>query len=155
MIADHLNNASLYNGLDRRIAAGLELLKKDTVRQSLPGRYEIEGDALFYIVDEYQSKPFEQGRPEIHQQYLDIQYIASGTECIGYAVLNGLDQEQPYDSRKDVAFYKHCPQMSRIVLKAGMFAVFWPNEVHMPGCSAGVGQRIKKIVVKVRMERQV
>lgn len=156
MIADHLDNVLVYGGLDKRIAAGLALLKENSVRQSLPGRYEIDGEDLFYIVDEYQSKPFEESRPEIHRKYLDIQYIVSGTECIGYATPNGLQEEQPYDSCRDIAFYKYCPQMSRIILSAGMFAIFWPNEVHMPGRSAGSARQwIKKIVVKVRMERQV
>ncbi|MCI0498845.1 MAG: YhcH/YjgK/YiaL family protein [Planctomycetales bacterium] len=151
MIVDQLDNVSLYGGLGRRIAAGLAMLNEDSARKAAPGRYEAEGKDLFYIVDEYQTKPFEEGRPEIHRKYLDIQYIISGTECIGYAPLEGLQEQTPYDDEKDIAFYKYAPAMSRLVLKPGMFAIFWPNEPHMPGRSAGKAETIKKIVVKIRM----
>lgn len=152
MILDQLNNALMYGGLGERISIGLALLNEDSVRQVAPGKYKVDGDDLFYIVDEYETKPIKEGKLEIHRKYLDIQYIVSGTECIGYASLEGLKEETPYDGQKDVAFYKYNPSMSQLVLKQGMFAILWPNEPHMPGRTAENIECIKKIVVKVRIE---
>ena len=152
MILDHLDNALMYGGLGQRIAVGLALLNEDVVRDAVPGKYEIDGENLFYVVDEYQTQPIETGRPEIHRKYLDIQYIVSGSECIGTAPLEGLTEETPYDSEKDLAFYEYDPAMSRLVLKQGMFAIFWPNEPHMPGRSIDKAETVRKIVVKVKME---
>ena len=153
MILGQLDNALMYAGLGERIAIGLSLLNEDSVRNAAPGKYAVQGDDIFYIVDEYETKPIEEGRPEVHRKYLDIQYIVSGSECIGYTPLEGLTEETPYNGENDVAFYKYDPSISKLILKQGMFAIFWPNEAHMPGCCIGtVPQKVKKIVVKICME---
>jgi YhcH/YjgK/YiaL family protein len=153
MILDHLDSALMYNGLGERISVGLALLNEDSVRDAAPAKYEVDGENLFYIVYEYETKPEQEGRLEIHRKYLDIQYIVSGTECIGVAPLEGLTEETPYDGETDLAFYEYEPTMSRLNLKQGMFAIFWPNEPHMPCRRIGnTSEKVKKIVVKVRME---
>ena len=152
MILDHLDNALLYGGLGKRIAIGLALLNEDSVREAVPGKYEVDGENLFYVVDEYETKPVQEGRLEIHRKYLDIQYIVSGEECIGFAPLEELSEESPYDGKRDLAFYEYEPTMSRLVLKQGMFVIFWPSEPHMPGRSINTTGTVKKIVVKIRME---
>ncbi len=152
MILDQLNNALLYGGLGRKIAIGLALLNEESVREAAAGKYEVDGDDIFYIVDEYETKPFDEGRLEIHHKYMDIQFIVSGCECIAVAPLAGLVEQAPYDGEKDRAFYEATPSMSRLILKAGMFAIFWPNEPHMPQLITEKAERVKKIVVKIRME---
>lgn len=152
MLLDQLDSFLLYGGLGSRIAIGLALLNEESVREAAPGRHEVDGDNLFYTVDEYPTAPVEEGRLEIHRKYMDIQYIVSGTECIGYAPLQDLQEIQAYDGQKDLAFYKADAAMSRCILKPGMFAVFWPNEAHMPGRIAQTSETVKKIVVKIRME---
>ena len=152
MILDQLDSALIYTGLGERISIGLALLNEDPVRNAAPGRYEVDGENLFYIVDEYETKPLQEGRLEIHRKYLDIQYIVSGEECIGVAPLEGLTEETPYVGQKDLAFYEYEPSMSKLHLKQGMFAIFWPNEPHMPGRSINTTETVKKIVVKIRME---
>ena len=152
MILDQLDNALLYGALGRNIAIGLALLNEESIQQAAPGKYEVDGENLFYIVDEYKTKPIEAGRLEIHHKYMDIQYIVTGCECIGIAPLEGLTEQAPYDGEKDLAFYNTDPAMSKLVLKSGMFAIFWPNEPHMPGRTVENTERVKKIVIKIRME---
>jgi len=132
---------------------GLSLLNEESVRNAATGKYEVDGENLLYVVDEYETKPVEEGRLEIHRKYLDIQYIVSGAECIGVAPLEGLTEETPYDGETDLAFYESSPTMSRLHLKQGMFTIFWPNEPHMPGRRIGsTSEKVKKIVVKIRIE---
>ncbi len=153
MILDQLDIALMSAGLGERIAIALPSLHQDSVRNAAPGTYEVDGENLFYIVDEYETQPIKEGRLEIHRRYLDIQYIVSGGECIGTAPLEGLIEESPYDGETDLAFYRYDPAMSKLVLKQGMFAIFWPNEPHMPGQRIGnTSEKVKKIVVKIRME---
>ncbi|HOK65309.1 MAG TPA: YhcH/YjgK/YiaL family protein [Anaerohalosphaeraceae bacterium] len=153
MITDSLEHAFRYETIDSRIAAGLALLNEEYVRTAAEGRYEVQGEDLFFIVQEYATSPFEQGRLEIHQKYLDIQFITSGRECIGYAPLEGLDELEPYSESKDIAFYSSNRPVSRLVLETGMFAVFFPQEPHMPGRQAAdKPEPVKKIVVKIRMK---
>jgi YhcH/YjgK/YiaL family protein len=152
MITDQLDNAGMYGGLGERIAMGLALLNEEYVRTAAEGKYEVQGEDLYFMVQEYQTKPFEEGRVEIHRRYMDIQYIVSGRECIVYHPFEGLTEEQPYDGQKDVAFYRRPAAISRIMLEAGMFAIFWPQEPHLPSRAVSNPEKVKKIVVKVRME---
>jgi YhcH/YjgK/YiaL family protein len=50
--------------------------------------------------------------------------------------------EYDYESNKDDAAF--------IPLKAGMFALFFPGDIHMPGTSA-TPQKVRKVVIKVRL----
>ena len=152
MILDQLENALAYEKLDNRITAGLALLKEQSVLESPAGKHEVDGDDLFYIVNEYETAPVADGLLEVHRKYMDIQYIVSGNECIGYAPLSGLKEQTPYDSENDAALYDCSPAMSKLVLKQGSFAIFWPNEPHMPGRSIDQAEPVKKIVIKIRIE---
>ena len=153
MILDHLDNALMYAGLGKRITIGLSLLNEESVCNAAPGKHEVDGENLFYVIDEYETKSVEEGKLEIHRKYLDLQYIVRGEECIGYAPLEGLTETMAYDGENDAALYKFEPLMSKLILKQGSFAIFWPNEPHMPCRSIGdVPVTVKKIVVKVRME---
>jgi len=152
MLVDQLDSSGMYGGFGERIAVGLALLNEQSVRSAADGRYEVQGEDLFFIVQEYQTKPIEEGRLEIHRRYLDIQYIVSGCECIGYHPFEGLTEQTPYDNGKDIAFYKTNGALTQIRLRAGMFAIFWPHEPHMPGRTIDIPETVKKIVIKVRME---
>lgn len=152
MIFDELENTELYGALGQRIAKGLALLNEENVRNGAVGRYEVDGDNIFYMVQEYETQPVEEGQLEIHRKYMDIQFVVSGTECMGYAPLDGLSETMAYDGEKDAALYEYDPSMSRLVLKQGMFAIFWPNEAHMPGRAAEKAERVRKIIIKIRME---
>ena len=153
MLLDQLDNAGLYSALGQRIAEALAILNDESIYTAPAGKYEVDGENLFYMVQEYETFPLEEGQLEIHRKYMDIQFVASGTECIGVAPLAGLIEETPYDGENDAALYKFEPLMSKLILKQGSFAIFWPNEPHMPGRRIGdTAQKVKKIVVKVRME---
>ena len=57
----------------------------------------------------------------------------------------------PYDDGKDIAFYRAAEGNSvTVTLEPGKFAVFFPEEGHMPGLScAGAGREVVKVVVKI------
>src|ERR1700742_638390 len=61
------------------------------------GRYPIDGDEVFAIVNEYTTKPSSECDPESHQEYADIQIMIRGRENFGYAPLNGRIPTSPYD----------------------------------------------------------
>lgn len=151
MIYDKLENIGIYKGLDDRILAGLALLGSKAVHQAKPGRYEVDGENLFYMVDQYDTKPQAEGRLEAHCKYVDIQYLVFGIEWIGVRPLEGLQVETDYNADKDIAFYHLAEPMARIIMEAGMFAILWPHEAHLPCRMLDTPQPVKKIVVKVRI----
>ena len=152
MILDQIDSALLYGGLGKRIAAGLSLLSEESVLNAPVGRYEVQNSDLYYMVQEYETKPAEEGRFEIHHKYMDIQAVISGTEYIGYTLLDELREKQPYDGEKDIALYHASPIYTKAILGPGMFAIFWPNEPHMPCRTLVTPEFVRKIVIKVPIE---
>jgi biofilm protein TabA len=115
------------------------------------GRHEIDGDDVFALVSTYHTGPSTEKRFETHRVYLDLQYVAAGSERILHTPAAGLTVETPYDEAKDIAFYAEPKASSSLLLRAGDLAVFHPADAHKPGCMAGGRDEVRKVVVKVRV----
>ncbi|GIU27892.1 YhcH/YjgK/YiaL family protein [Shewanella schlegeliana] len=152
MIVDTLANRQLYTAINPRIAKALEHLATTDFSQLEVGKYELEGKDLFVIVNDYQTKPKELEPFEVHQQYIDVQYVVSGEEEFGYLPLANQTPSKAYNSEHDYAnfdYESNKDDAAFIPLKAGMFALFFPGDIHMPGTGANASQ-VRKIVIKVR-----
>ena len=150
MIIDSLDNASAYESLGPGFAKAFAYLQSDRPMTDPLGKHELDGEDLYVSIDEYNSKPIEQGRFEAHRKYADVQYIVSGHERIGYTTLDALEEEQAYDEQRDVAFYKG--EGTMLDMQAGRFTVFLPQDAHMPCIAAnGKPEPVRKVVVKVRI----
>jgi len=152
MILDKLENAKLYKSLHPLFAKAFEYIRKTDFSNLEDGKYEIENDKLFAMVQEYYTKDVSEGKPEAHRKYIDIQYIHSGVELIGIATLNNqtLISNEP---EKDLAFYES--ETSFIKLESCMFAVFFPDDLHMPGIKLNQSTKVKKVVIKVLVENLI
>ncbi|ABZ75180.1 conserved hypothetical protein [Shewanella halifaxensis HAW-EB4] len=152
MIVDTLANRQIYTAINPRIAKALEHLATTDFSQLEVGRYELEGKDLFVIVNDYQTKPKELEPFEVHQQYIDVQYVVSGEEEFGYLPLANQIPSKAYNSEHDYAnfdYESNKDDAAFIPLKAGMFALFFPDDIHMPGTGANASQ-VRKVVIKVR-----
>lgn len=148
MIVDKIENSELYESLHPRFAKAFAFISKTDFSKLDDGKYEIENDNIFAIVQEYNTKDKKEAKLEAHRKYIDIQYIHSGIELIGVAAFK--DQiPTTDDTEKDLAFYEG--DASFIKLEAGMFAIFFPDDLHMPGIKLTQSAKVKKVVVKVRM----
>jgi biofilm protein TabA len=152
MVVDKLENAHLYAGLSAKIKKGLEVLRDKKLPAKKDGRYEVDGDNLYYIIQRYTTKPIREGRIEAHKKYIDIQFAASGEEMIGHSLLDKLDIEEPYDGTKDVAFYKVPEKINTIKLSEGIFCILFPQDGHIPCCQVDGACRVLKVVVKVKID---
>lgn len=153
MIVDTLANRHIYQSLNPRIATALEHLAT-TDFGSLPvGNYSLDGDDIFVIVNDYQTKPKSTAPFEVHQKYIDVQYVVSGEEEFGYLPLAGQTPSKPYVEKNDYAnfdYESNREKASYIQLKAGMFALFFPGDMHMPGTSDNAVS-VRKVVIKVKI----
>jgi len=154
MIVDRIENAKLYKGFGHGVHEALDYLARTDLVKLPNGKQEIDGDRLFAVVQRYQAKPVAQARWEFHQRYLDVQFIARGSERIGYAPWDDkVPIAQPYDPQKDAGFASASGVMMPV--STGMFAVFMPNEIHAPSLAvegAESGEEVLKIVMKCRWE---
>jgi len=151
MIVDRIENAHLYAGTGKRIAKALETLKETDFTKKENGRYDIDADNLYYLVQRYTTEPAEKRRPEAHEKYIDIQYLAEGKEMMGYCLLEELEVDIPYNEQKDIIFYKQPENIGCIHLLPGVFAILYPQDAHMPKCQLEGPADVLKVVVKVKI----
>ncbi|MEH7177873.1 YhcH/YjgK/YiaL family protein [Neobacillus vireti] len=149
MIIDKLANAKFYYGIHPRMQKGLEYLIEHDLNSFAPGKYEIDGLNLFIIIEEYETRPKEQGRWESHLKYADIQYMISGQERMGYSTIEGMNEIERHEE-KDHYYYEGTGDL--MLVNQGSFAIFLPEEVHSPEIYDRTPQSIKKAVVKVLLD---
>ena len=147
MIIDTLENAERYECLHTRFKVAFHFLKNTNLAAQQEGRFEIDGDRLFVLTQTYQTKPLEGGKLEAHRKYIDIQFVVSGEEYIGYAPLTDQKPVEPFKTDKDIGFYHGDVSFTKI--SAGMFAIFYPNDAHLPSRYLQATAPVKKIVIKV------
>ena len=153
MIVDKFENARLYAPLSEKLAKAFEILRVQTLADKPAGRYDVDGDDLYYVVDEYCTRPVEKCRFETHKKYIDVQLMLSGREIVGYCPDDALTTQTPYDEQKDIEFFDVPKQYAEIDFCQGVLCVFWPQDGHMPGCAAEP-TNIRKIVVKIRIDNE-
>jgi YhcH/YjgK/YiaL family protein len=149
MIIDQLSNASIYSCISENFRKGFDYLRNTDLTALQPGKYEIDGKNVYVIVSEYESKDPVDCRLEAHRIYADIQYLILGNEAIGYA--NKADQlvTADYNSEKDIEFFSG--ETTPMSLSSGMFAVFFPQDLHQPCRRITNAEMVKKAVIKVAL----
>ena len=116
------------------------------------GVVEIDGKNIYAQIIDLTTRPAEENRPEVHRRYIDIQYLAWGEEKIGIAIDTGNNKvSESLLEQRDIIFYHHCENESFIKMTPGSYAIFFPQDVHRPGCILQTASEIRKIVVKVAL----
>ena len=151
MVLDKLENIDKYSGLGERISKALLFLKQNNFQEMKDGRYEIDGENIYASVMRYKTKPAENGKWESHKKYIDVQFVADGSERIGYSNLSGMTVNENYSEEKDVQFL--IGEGDFITAEKGTFVILFPQDVHMPGISIDNRQSdVTKVVVKVKVD---
>lgn len=150
MIIEKLENINHYKNIGNDIRKAFDFLLNTDMANLNEGKHDIDGEDIFALVSNYNTKNREDCFPEAHKKYIDVQYVAEGEELVGYAPLNGQKIKEDYKEEKDFMLFDTEP--SFIKFEKGMFAVFYPCDLHMPGIKAGCSSHVKKIVIKVRVK---
>jgi biofilm protein TabA len=125
-------------------------LRSDFIHSLPDGRVEIDGDRVFALVQRYHTKTVDAPTFEFHRKYIDVQFIVSGEEIIGWAPLEGITITEAYDAEKDICFGTSAKgSWTRAYLEAGQLAVLWPEDGHAPKLACCAPSSVMKIVVKV------
>lgn len=150
IIGNLLSNNLEIEILPSVIREVLDLLKRINFKDLENGKYEILKNKIYLIINEYYTKKPEEKKAEQHKIQIDVQYIISGKECIGIGYDNN-DNEilDNYDLNKDRISFKTVKNENHIVLQEGMYAIFFPTDIHRPELNIGGKQKVKKVVVKI------
>jgi YhcH/YjgK/YiaL family protein len=148
MIIDLLSSAHLYYNQGPLFKQAFEYLAQTDFSKVEKGKYELDGQNLFAIVNEYDTVNPDDQQMESHKKYIDIQYIVTGEERIGHDFLKSQTPSKAYDAEKDFMLFGEKPAFFS-VLQQGMFAIFFPHDLHMPNIKVAAPSFVKKVVIKV------
>ena len=148
MTIDRIEYYEKYSFLGPRFAEAFHLLNTTDYSKYEAGRYEVEPESIYLLVQEYQSKSLENATIEVHRKYADIHTILQGREHVGYADLSTLRPGE-YVAERD--FQQVFGKTDLLTMSVGLFMVLFPNDGHMPGVRIGESESVKKVVFKVRL----
>ena len=151
MFLGHLHQTML--AMPAAIEAALDYLRRTDFSQLDTGRYPIDGENIFALVQDPVTQNWEAGLPEFHARYIDIQCLLEGEEGIGYSPPNAnLINVSDHLAERDIAFVAQQDNESRLLLTPGMFAIFFPGELHRPCRALNTPIRIRKVVIKIALD---
>jgi len=150
MIVDVIQNFKMYQGCSNYLKEAAKLIKKPVSDFSEKGKYEVDGENLFYLVHKYKTAPITEGQLEAHRKYIDIHFIISGEETMLYANTRGRKPDVEYRDDWEAAMYNVAGNESSIRLTPGMFAICFPEDAHLPGRNVNSACDVHKIVMKVK-----
>lgn len=151
MILDMLENASHYSELNKGFSRAIEFLLRPDLKDLADEKYEIDGNRIYAIVSRTGGRLKENALLEVHEKYIDIQLIIDGTDEMGWKSKSTCSQPAiQYDEEKDVQLFKDVPDVW-LACKSNTFAIFFPEDAHMPSISAN---KLHKVVVKVAVDAE-
>jgi len=146
MILDVLENAHRYLVINKGFAKAVEFLLRPELKELRVGKYEIDGERVFAMVSKDMGLKKEDALLETHEKFIDIQLVLSGTDDIGWKPKSLCKQPSgEYDPNSDLQFFTDTPN-TWLSIESGEFAIFFPEDAHMPMISSG---KIHKVVVKI------
>ncbi len=108
-----------------------------------------DGDRVYAMVVKGPGRKKEDGQLEIHKKYIDIQLSLAGTDTIGWKSMPLCEHPaEEYNPESDVQFFTDDPDIW-LPIHRRFFAVFFPEDAHMPMISA---EPLHKIVIKIAVE---
>ena len=140
--------------VSERLGMALKYIAETDFTEVENGEYHLDGDKVLVRVDRYTTEPKNNKKPESHNAYIDVQYLGEGTEKIYYAAKSEQHKViEDYAADRDLLFYADAGEKDSVTLGDGVYAIFFPWELHRPGCHAVHGGcPVQKVVVKVLAE---
>jgi YhcH/YjgK/YiaL family protein len=115
------------------------------------GKHVLIEGLIYANVQSYNPKSIEEGVVEYHRDFVDLQTLLSGMENIYYCPTASLKEKTPYTADGDYGLYEFdAASATCCKLEPGNFAIFFPEEGHMPciACSDNPAP-VKKVVLKL------
>ncbi|MBN9300061.1 MAG: YhcH/YjgK/YiaL family protein [Filimonas sp.] len=151
MVIDTLAQAHKYYVLGERFVKAFKYLQETDLASLEKGKYEIDGDHVFAIINEYDSIDAANEQMEAHKKHIDVQYVVKGEELVGHDFLVDQTPSKAYDEEKDFMLFAERPSFFS-KLQTGMFGIFFPTDLHMPNIKVSEPVQVKKVVIKIKVD---
>jgi len=132
MIVDRIENSEIYYDIHPDFKTAFNFLKSVKIEDFTEDKIIIDEDNIFAILNDYTTKDSDVSKLEAHKKYIDIQYMLTGSELIGYSPLTDEIPSEKYNTESDIAFYDDKP-LFYSQITPGMFSILYPADLHMPG----------------------
>ncbi len=151
MIIGRLSDVPQQRGLlPTAIVRALDVLLTMDLGKQAPGSYALEGDQLFYLVQDAKLRLFADSRAETHTQYADIQIPVSAAERFGFSLPQAeMESVNDPSASGDLKFHPDPANEFFMNVHPGSYVVFLPQELHRPCLVVTEKMTIRKVVVKV------
>lgn len=150
MILDRVENLLAYLSMNKGFTAAAEFLAAEDINELADGKYKIDGENVFATVVRDSGRRSEDALLEIHRKYIDIQLVLEGCDEMGWKALSSCAQPaDEFDKEKDLQFFRDEAEL-HVPVTAGMFAIFFPEDAHMPMISEG---KLHKIIIKIAVDQ--
>ena len=149
MIIDTIENLSNYASLNPLFADVVAFLNANDLQTMEPGKYPIKDKDLFLNLQVAKQRTKETAFLETHIEMIDIQIPVSAAETFGYTPLCDLPAFE-YNAEKDITKYGDTQPQTFVTVQPGQFAIFCPQDGHMP-CITDAPE-IKKAIFKVKAQ---
>lgn len=137
--------------LPERLRKAIEDFWKKYLPTLAVGQYPLGDDYFILMENDTVLEP--EAKYEVHRKYTDIQLVLDGEELHCYTVDSEATELENKMEDSDVAFYESATVPTRIYLRPGLICVYYPGELHMPGCNtSGATRKVRKAVIKVKEE---
>src|SRR5271169_3574908 len=100
----HIDRQVSMSGPLNKAIDFLRRLDADGPDRLTDGKVEIDGESVFALFQSYETVTTDVPKFECHQKYIDVQYIVSGEEIIGWAPANRMTITEAYNMEKDISF---------------------------------------------------
>lgn len=154
MIFGNINCKEDISSYPKAIQKAINYFKENDLVAKAPGRYELDGDNMILQVLDVETTERCNLRPEVHETYIDVQFLAKGKELIGcYPDMGDNIVDENLLETRDLIFYKNNENARETLLEMqeGSYAVFYPHDVHIPAIIKDESMTIRKIVMKVKI----
>ena len=150
MIFTSIHSIDDHKAYPEVIQKMIQYLRENDITKMEPGVYELQGKDLYVQVFDAKTAPVEETRPESHNDYLDIQFLATGEEKLGFTPNTGKYEVDEHIVERDLIFYKSVENEGFIQAVPGCISVFFPCDVHRPAVAVNEPMTVRKAVIKVR-----
>lgn len=144
MIVDSYKNIQKYGPLLPYLKNGLEAAKDADSLEV--GRYEFEGG--YFMIQEGQTKPLDEGTFEAHRKFIDVQILLDGAEEVAWQELADTTEAIPYDPTTDKQRLDGSKEHHMLITK-GMFWAAFPQDAHKAISHVDQQLSFRKIVMKL------
>jgi biofilm protein TabA len=146
-----INGKQIFEG-NKYFRKIYDLISQTDFSKISDGLHEIDKNTIFYNIISYETKNYKEIVAESHKKYIDIHYILNGEEIIGYSdYKNEKTIAAKYNIEKDAELFSNILNENFFVLKRGMFAIFYPQEIHRPGMLYEKKCKVRKIIFKIKV----